>query len=65
MTDRPETLVLSVALESGAFESNLRIPFPCSIDVGRDAIEKWLDFAMTGLRIGASDMNAALAEART
>jgi poly-beta-hydroxyalkanoate depolymerase len=61
-TEKPDALVLSVALESGHFETKLRIPFPCSLEAGKDALEKWLEFAMVGLRIGASEMSVVLAE---
>jgi poly-beta-hydroxyalkanoate depolymerase len=59
---KPDALVLSVALESGRFETKLRIPFPCPLETGKEALEKWLEFAMVGLRIGASEMSAVLAE---
>jgi len=53
-------LLLSVALESGQFETKLRVSFPCSLDDSKRALDQWLEFAMTGLRIGASEMTATL-----
>lgn len=55
-----DTLVLSVALTSGRFESKLTIPFPCGADTYKPTMERWLDFIQTGFRIGATEMDAVL-----
>ena len=57
-----DTLILSVQLSSGRFESKLTIPFPCSSDTYKPAMERWLDFIQTGFRIGATEMDAVLDE---
>lgn len=62
MTERADVLILSVKLQNGSFETSLRVPVPCTVEKGRIAMEQWLEFAMTGLRIGALEMTAGLGE---
>lgn len=57
MTD---TLVLSLKLKSGDFASELHIPFPKTQQEQDKAVERWLDFMATGLRISAERMDAVL-----
>lgn len=53
-----ETLVLSLKLASGDFTSELRMPMPTTPDEQNRAVERWLDFMATGLRLSAERMYA-------
>ncbi|TGV26375.1 hypothetical protein [Mesorhizobium sp. M4B.F.Ca.ET.143.01.1.1] len=58
MAPERDTLVLSLKLASGEFNSELRIPFPLTPDERNRAVERWLDFMATGLRLSAEAMDA-------
>ena len=55
-----DTLILSLKLQSGDFSSELHIPFPKTKREQDRAVERWLDFMATGLRISAEKMDAVL-----
>lgn len=59
MTEKQDTLILSIRLESGGLETTMRIPFPCTYERGKQAMENWLEVVMTAFRQGASDITAA------
>jgi hypothetical protein len=54
----PDTLILSLRLASGDFSSELRLPFPTTTAEKNHAVERWLDFMATGLRLSAESMDA-------
>ena len=63
MTKKPDdVLVLSVKLKSGRFETTLQVPFPCSVEEGRAAMDKWFEMALFGLRTGVQEMEAVFKE---
>lgn len=53
-----DTLVLKLELLSGDFSSELRLPFPETAEQQKRAVERWLDFMATGLRMSAERMSA-------
>jgi hypothetical protein len=53
-----ETLVLSLKLASGGFNSELHMPLPRTAEEQKRAVERWLDFMATGLRLSAEAMDA-------
>lgn len=55
-----DTLILSLKLKSGDFVSELHIPFPKTKQEQNRAVERWLDFMATGLRISAEKMDAVI-----
>lgn len=57
---REDVLILSVKLQSGDFESTLKIPFPC--EDPQAVVEKWLDVIQMGFKVGATDMRVQLKE---
>lgn len=58
-----DTLILSLKLKSGDFSSELHMPFPKTVKEQERAVERWLDFMATGLRLSAEKMDAVLSEA--
>ena len=54
-----DTLILSLKLASGDFTSELRMPMPLTPVEHKQAVERWLDFMATGLRMSAEHMDAA------
>lgn len=55
---KPDTLILSFRLASGDFNSELRLPFPTTPADQKLAVERWLDFMASGLRLSAESMDA-------
>lgn len=53
-----DVLILSVRLESGLFETSLKIPFPAAPDELDKALTRWFAMAKTGFEIGANNMAA-------
>lgn len=53
-----ETIVFTLALASGDFKSELRMPLPTTPVEQKAAVERWLDFMATGLRLSAERMDA-------
>ena len=53
-----DELILGFRLASGGFSSELRMPLPTSKKEVDRAVERWLDFMDTGLRISAEKMDA-------
>jgi len=53
-----DVLVFSIKLESGEFSSDLRMPIPLTEDDRKKAVERWLDFIASGLRLNAERMDA-------
>lgn len=53
-----DQVVITFGLASGDFKSELRMDLPKSQKEVDRAVERWLDFMMTGLRISAERMNA-------
>lgn len=53
-----DQVVITFGLASGDFKSELRMDLPKSKEQVDRAVERWLDFMMTGLRISAERMNA-------
>jgi hypothetical protein len=45
-------------LASGGFNSELRMPLPTTPGEQKRAVERWLDFMATGLRLSAEAMDA-------
>lgn len=63
--DKPEVLVLSVRLESGAFESTLRVPLDkTKVKEGHKAVDNWLKAIEFGLRHGVQNMEIAFKESK-
>ena len=60
-----ETLVLTLGLASGDFKSELRMPVPLTPAEQKKAVERWLDFMATGLRLSAERMDAVFESDRT
>lgn len=58
-----DTLILSVSLASGNFESSLRVPLKKRTRAENDELVKtWLDMIMTGFRISAEKMDVVLGD---
>lgn len=57
MTD---TLILSMALKSGDYKSELHIPLDKISADPNAVVAQWLDFMQTGFRICATQMDATL-----
>jgi hypothetical protein len=56
-------LILSMALKSGDYKSELHIPLS-KVEIDPQAVvAQWLDFMQTGFRICATTMDATLAPA--
>lgn len=53
-----DTIILSLRLASGGFNSELRVPLPTTPGEQKKAVERWLDFMATGLRLCAEQMDA-------
>jgi hypothetical protein len=53
-----DTLILSLRLKSGDFNSELHVTFPTTPDEQKRAVERWLDFMATGLRLSAESLDA-------
>lgn len=62
MSAAGETLIFSVRLASGDFESELRMPLPLTPAEQKRAVEQWLDIMATGLRVNAKRLDVALNE---
>jgi|JI10StandDraft_1071094.scaffolds.fasta_scaffold2626580_2 hypothetical protein len=60
MGDRTDTVILTVALESGRFKSELRVPLYGTEPDRARAMDQWVQFICTGFSIGATSMNAVL-----
>lgn len=59
MSEKQDTLILSIRLESGGLETTLRVPFPCTYERGKVAMEQWLELVMTAFRQGADNLTAS------
>ena len=59
-----DTVILSIALASGRFKTELRVPLfgPEKPD---EALRQWMEFVQTGFKIGATSMDATLKDKRT
>lgn len=57
--DTTDTIILSIALASGRFKTELRLPLfgPEKPD---EALRQWMEFVQTGFKIGATSMDATL-----
>lgn len=55
-----DTLIISLKLASGDFNSELRLPMPTTPQEQKRTVERWLDFMATGLRLSAERMDAVL-----
>ena len=60
MAEKTDTVILSVALESGRFKSELRVPLFGAPDDTERAMGQWVQFIQTGFAIGATSMDAVL-----
>jgi hypothetical protein len=60
-----EVAVLSIKLESGAFEASVRIPIEENTKSQdfNDAVARWLALTATALQHGVSEMKATLEQA--
>jgi len=56
----PDEVIFGFKLASGGFSSELRIPLPKTKAEVDKAVERWLDFMATGLRLSAETMEATL-----
>lgn len=65
MERSPDVLVFSIKLESGDFVSELKMPMPLTEADRKRAVERWLDFIASGLRLNAERMDAVLNTERT
>ena len=59
---KPDAMIVSLRLESGDFLSELRMPIPVTEDERKHAVERWLDFMVTGFRLSAERMDAVLSQ---
>ncbi len=51
--EKEEVLVITARLESGKFESTIRIPLNSSEQQQKEFIESWLALMATGLKLGS------------
>lgn len=58
LDDRTDIVVFSIALESGRFNTQLKLPLFHNQD-HLEALGKWFEFVQTGLKIGATHMDAS------
>lgn len=56
-----DVLILSMALKSGDYRSELHIPLGKVESDPQAVVAQWLDFIQTGFRICATQMDATLA----
>jgi hypothetical protein len=56
--EQTDIVVLSVALQSGRFKTELRVPLFGAPAEKEDAVKDWLTFIETAFRIGATTMEA-------
>lgn len=56
----PDEVILSVALKSGGFKTELRVPLPCTDEERDRFIQQWLELIVTGFRVGALSLDATL-----
>lgn len=57
-----ETVIFTMSLASGDFSSELHIALLRTQDEVEKAVERWLDFMLTGLRLNADRMSATLGD---
>jgi len=57
--DVTDTVILSIALASGRFKTELRIPL-LGPEKPDEALKQWMEFVQTGFKIGATSMDATL-----
>ena len=57
-----DTMIFSVRLESGDYESSVRVPLSLDPAEQKVIVSQWLELMATGLRIGATMINADLAD---
>lgn len=57
-SEQIDAVIMSVRLESGGFESSLRIPLPMTQADMENGVSNWLAMMLTGLQIKATRMTA-------
>jgi hypothetical protein len=57
-----ETLIFSVRLKSGTFESSIELPMPATPEEFQRVVEAWLSIMRTGFQVGATAMAVNLEE---
>lgn len=60
--DLTDTVILSVALVSGRFKSEIRVPLFGDPTTAAAAMGQWVDMIETGFRVGATNMTAILSQ---
>ena len=58
MSKPDDTIILSVKLASGRFETSMRFNFPAEPEEFEQQPKAWHEMVQTGFRIGAAEMNA-------
>lgn len=59
-----EIIVLSIKLESGKFETSIRVPLlGLSPEQVQERMAQWLEMTQLAIRIGVTEMGADLSEA--
>lgn len=59
---KTDVVILSVALQSGRFKSEMKVPLFGDPAEKQKAVEAWCDFMLTAFRIGATSMDATFPE---
>lgn len=64
LADQNEAIILSVRLESGQFETSIRVPIKPGMkaDDFKKYTERWLELALTGLQVGVESMELTMLE---
>lgn len=52
----PDTIILSIKLASGDFESSLKLPLPATKEQMGVAVERWMAMAFTALEMRVEQM---------
>lgn len=55
-----DTLIFTIALQSGKFRSELKVPFPATEDERRNAVEQWLALMGACFKIGVKEADVVL-----
>ncbi len=53
VTDEDDSLIVTVRLASGRFESRIEIPLYCTKEERERFVDSWFDLMMAGLKVGS------------
>jgi len=61
--DKPEVIILSIRLESGRFNTEVRVPLMGQTpEQVQETMARWLDLTQMAIKIGVTEMDAAMPE---